>query len=297
MPAVSATELPGWRPTGPRQAIVEFIAAVTDPDSADFVPARDRIAVFDNDGTLWTEQPVYAQLMFAIDRAAALGHPTSLEELHAGGMNALMELLKLTHAGITTDEFDAASRAWLASARHPRFERPYPATVYQPMLELLSLLDRNGFSCWIFSGGGTDFMRAWADEVYGLPPHRVIGSVGETEFRYESGGPPELVKSPTVQVINDGPQKPSSIHRHVGQRPIMAAGNTDGDLAMLQWTAASPYRTLELVVHHTDGDREYAYDRDPILGAGTDQVLAAAAEHKWTVVDMAADWATVHPPA
>jgi hypothetical protein len=297
MPAVSATELPGWRPTGPRQAIVEFVAAVTDPDSADFVPARDRIAVFDNDGTLWTEQPVYAQLMFAIDRAAELGHPTSLEELHAGGMNALMELLKLTHAGITTDEFDAASRAWLASARHPRFKRPYPATVYQPMLELLSLLDRNGFSCWIFSGGGTDFMRAWADEVYGLPPHRVIGSVGETEFRYESGGPPELVKSPTVQVINDGPQKPSSIHRHVGQRPIMAAGNTDGDLPMLQWTAASPYRTLELVVHHTDGDREYAYDRDPILGAGTDQVLAAAAEHEWTVVDMAADWATVHPPA
>jgi hypothetical protein len=297
MPAVSATELPGWRKTGPRQAIVEFVAAVTDPDSADFVPARDRIAVFDNDGTLWTEQPVYAQLMFAIDRAAALGHPTSLEELHAGGMNALMELLKLTHAGITTDEFDAASRAWLASARHPRFKRPYPATVYQPMLELLSLLDRNGFSCWIFSGGGTDFMRAWADEVYGLPPHRVIGSVGETEFRYEAGGTPELIKSPTVQVINDGPQKPSSIHRHVGQRPIMAAGNTDGDLPMLQWTAASPYRTLELVVHHTDGDREYAYDRDPILGAGTDQVLAAAAEHEWTVVDMAADWATVHPPA
>ncbi len=297
MPAVSAAELPGWRGTGPRQAIVEFVAAVTDPDSADFVPARDRIAVFDNDGTLWTEQPVYAQLMFAIDRAAALGHPTSLEELHAGGMAALMELMKLTHAGITTDDFNAASRTWLASARHPRFKRPYPATVYQPMLELLSLLDRNGFSCWIFSGGGTDFMRAWADEVYGLPPHRVIGSVGETEFRYESGGTPELVKGPTVQVINDGPQKPSSIHQHVGQRPIMAAGNTDGDLAMLQWTAASPYRTLELVVRHTDGDREYAYDRDPILGAGTDQVLAAAAERKWTVVDMAADWATVHPPA
>jgi haloacid dehalogenase-like hydrolase len=297
MPAVSAAELPGWRGTGPRQAIVEFVAAVTDPDSADFVPARDRIAVFDNDGTLWTEQPVYAQLMFALDRAAAMGHPTSLQELHAGGMAALMELITLTHAGITTDEFDAASRTWLASARHPRFKRPYPATVYQPMLELLSLLDRNGFSCWIFSGGGTDFMRAWADEVYGLPPHRVIGSVGETEFRYESGGAPELVKSPTIQVINDGPQKPSSIHRHVGQRPIMAAGNTDGDLAMLQWTAASPYRTLELVVHHTDGDREYAYDRDPILGSGTDQLLAAAAEHKWTVVDMAADWATVHPPA
>jgi hypothetical protein len=293
---VSAAELPGWRQTGPRQAIVEFVAAVTDPDSADFVPERDRIAVFDNDGTLWTEQPVYAQLMFAIDRAASLGHRTSLEELHAGGMPALIELITITHAGVTTDEFDAVSRAWLASARHPRFERPYPAMVYQPMLELLSMLDRYGFSCWIFSGGGTDFMRAWTAEGYGLPPHRVIGSVGETEFRVGDDGP-ELVKTPTIQVINDGPQKPSSIHRHVGQRPIMAAGNTDGDLAMLQWTAASPYRTLEVVVHHTDGDREYAYDRDPILSSGTDQLLAAAAEHKWTVVDMAADWATVHRPA
>jgi hypothetical protein len=293
---VSAAELPGWQGTGPQQAIVEFVAAVTDPDSADFVPERDRIAVFDNDGTMWTEQPVYAQLMFAIDRAAALGHPISLEELHAGGMTTLFELVKLTHAGVTTDEFDAASRSWLASAQHPRFGQPYPATVYQPMLELLSMLDRHGFSCWIFSGGGTDFMRAWTAGVYGLPPHRVIGSVGETEFRVGDHGP-ELVKSPTIQVINDGAQKPSSIHRHIGQRPIMAAGNTDGDLAMLQWTAASPYRTLELVVHHTDGDREYAYDRDPILGSGTDQLLAAAAEYKWTVIDMAADWATVHPPA
>jgi hypothetical protein len=165
--------------------------------------------------------------------------------------------------------------------------------VYKPMLELLGLLDRNGFSCWIFSGGGTDFMRTWTADVYGLPPHRVIGSVGETEFRVGPSGP-ELVKGTTIQIINDGPQKPSSIHRHIGQRPIMAAGNTDGDLAMLQWTAASPYRTLELVIHHTDAEREYAYDRDPILGSGTDQILATAAGQKWTVVDMAADWATVH---
>jgi hypothetical protein len=247
---MSADPLPGWRETPAKQSIVEFVAAVTDPGSPDFVPERDRIAVFDNDGTLWTEQPVYAQLIFALDRAAELGHPTSLEELHAGGMAALIKLVALTHAGITTDEFDAACRNWLASARHPRFGRPYPATVYQPMLELLGLLDRSGFSCWIFSGGGTDFMRTWAGDVYGLPPRRVIGSVGETDFRVGDDGP-ELVKSATVQVINDGPQKPSSIHRHVGQRPIVAAGNTDGDLAMLQWT----------------------------------------------VIDMAADWATIHPPA
>ena len=293
---MTADPLPSWRETSAKRSIVDFVAAVTHPDSPDFVPGPDRVAVFDNDGTLWTEQPVYAQLVFALDRAAALGHPTSLEELHAGGMPALMELLKLTHAGVTTDEFTTASRSWLASARHPRFGRPYSELVYQPMLELLGLLDRSGFSCWIFSGGGTDFMRTWASGVYGLPPHRVIGSVGETEFRIGPDGP-ELVKGDTVQVINDGPQKPSSIHRHVGQRPIVAAGNTDGDLAMLQWAAAGPGRSLELVVDHTDSDREYAYDHDPILGAGTDGVRAAAADQKWTVIDMAADWSVVHPPA
>jgi phosphoglycolate phosphatase-like HAD superfamily hydrolase len=293
---VSGDQLPSWRETPVKQSIVKFVAAVTDAGSPDFVPERDRVAVFDNDGTLWTEQPLYAQLVFALDRAAELGHPTSLEELHAGGMDALIKLVALTHAGITTDEFDAVCRNWLASALHPRFGRPYPQTVYQPMLELLGLLERNGFSCWIFSGGGTDFMRTWAGEVYGLPPHRVIGSVGGTDFRVGDDGP-ELVKSATVGAVNDGPQKPSSIHQHVGQRPIVAAGNTDGDLAMLQWTAASPCRTLQLVVRHTDGEREYAYDRDPILGSSTGQILAAATEHNWTVIDMAADWSTVYPLA
>ena len=288
-----ADVLPSWRATLPKKAITDFVAAVTRRDSPDFVPEHDRVAVFDNDGTLWTELPLYAQLAFAIDRAAELGQPTSLDKLHAGGTTALVELVTLTHTGITTAEFDALCRSWLASARHPRFGLPYPALVYQPMLELLSLLASNGFSCWIFSGGGTDFMRTWTADVYGLPPHRVIGSVGETDFRI-TDGEAELVKGTAIQVINDGPQKPSSIHRHIGQRPVVAAGNSDGDLAMLQWTAGSPYRTLELVVHHTDGEREYAYDRDPILGSGTGQILAAAAEGNWTVVDMAADWATVH---
>jgi hypothetical protein len=292
---MSGDHLPSWRETPSKRAILEFVAAVTDRDSADFVEESERVAVFDNDGTLWTEQPVYAQLAFALDRAAELGHPTTLENLQAGGMAALVDLVKLTHAGITTDEFAALCQRWLAAARHQRLGRPYPATVYQPMLELLSLLDHSGFTCWIFSGGGTDFMRAWASGVYGLPPHRVIGSVGETEFRVGATGP-ELVKSAAIQLVNDGPQKPSSIHRHVGQRPIVAAGNTDGDLAMLQWTAASQHRTLQLVVHHTDGEREFAYDRDPILGSGTEQVHAAAAEHKWTVIDMAADWSAVYPP-
>jgi len=292
---MSGDRLPSWRQTPSKQAIVEFVAVVTDPGSAEFVPEPGRIAVFDNDGTLWTEQPMYAQLAFALDRAAELGHPTSLEKLHAGGMAALVELITLTHAGITTQEFEEVCRTWLASARHPRSGRPYPAMAYQPMLELLSLLDANGFSCWVFSGGGTDFMRAFASEVYGLPPHRVIGSVGATEFRDGPAGP-ELVKSAAIQVINDGPQKPGSIHTYIGQRPILAAGNTDGDLPMLQWTAASPHRTLQLVVQHTDAEREYAYDRDPLLGSGTGQIHAAAIGHKWTLIDMAADWSAIYPP-
>jgi hypothetical protein len=293
-PRTGADALPGWRETPAKQAVLDFVHAVTAPGSPDFVAEPDRIAVFDNDGTLWTERPVYAQLAFALDRAAELGHPVSLDQLRAGGLGALTELVKLTHAGVSTDDFATVCRRWLASARHPHSGRPYPAMVYQPMLELLDLLAANGFSCWIFSGGGTDFMRAFASEVYGLPPHRVIGSVGATEFRDGPDGP-ELIKGDAIQVINDGPQKPSSIHAHVGQRPILAAGNTDGDLAMLQWTAASSHRTLQLVVTHTDQDREYAYTRDPVLGSGTDQILAAAAENKWTVIDMAADWSAVYP--
>lgn len=292
---MSGDQLPSWRETSAKKSVLEFVAAVTTRGSADFAEESQRVAVFDNDGTLWTELPVYAQLAFALDRAAELGHRTTLETLRAGGMRALVELVRLTHAGITTDEFATVCRRWLASARHPRFGRPYPAMVYQPMRELLDLLGRAGFSCWIFSGGGTDFMRAWAADGYGLPPHRVIGSIGQTEFRIGPDGP-ELVKEASIQIVNDGPQKPSSIHRHVGQRPIVAAGNTDGDLPMLQWAAASPGRTLQIVIEHTDKEREYAYDRDPVLDAGTERLLAAAAEQGWTVVDMAADWATVHAP-
>jgi haloacid dehalogenase-like hydrolase len=292
---MTSDQLLSWRDTPAKRSILAFISAVATPGSADFVPEPDRVAVFDNDGTLWTELPMYAQLAFALDRATELGRPTSLRHLQAGGMPALVDLVKFTHSGLSTGEFDAVCRDWLASARHPRSGRPYPAMVYQPMLELLGLLGRNGFSCWIFSGGGTDFMRAWAGDVYGLPPHRVIGSVGATEFRLGHRGA-ELVKTATVQVINDGPQKPASIHTHVGQRPILAAGNTDGDLAMLQWAAASPCRTLQLVVRHTDAEREYAYDRDPVLGSGTQRIRAAASEHQWTVIDMAADWSAVYPP-
>jgi hypothetical protein len=286
--------LPSWRETPAKASIVEFVDAVTDPDSDAFVPVVDRVAVFDNDGTLSTENP-YAQLAFALDRAAQLGKPTTPDELKAGGIPAVLELLKLTHGSITTDEFDTVVRTWVAAARHPRFGRSYASMVYQPMIELLGLLEAHGFVCWIVSGGGADFMRVWAPEVFGLPPHRVIGSTGSVTFQVGDIGP-ELLKGTDLAVLDDGPQKPISIHQSVGQRPIIAGGNTDGDLPMLQWTAGSPHRTLQLVVHHTDADREYAYDTDPVLGAGTEQLLAAASDGKWTVIDMAADWSAVYAP-
>jgi hypothetical protein len=286
--------LHSWRDTPAKTSIVEFVAAVTDPDSDDFVPELDRVAVFDNDGTLSTENP-YAQLAFALDRSAELGKPTTSDDLRAGGLPAVLELLKLTHGSITTEQFDAAARSWIATARHPRFDRPYSSTVYQPMLELLNLLDASGFTCWIFSGGGADFMRAWAPEVFGIPPHRIIGSSGAMTYQIGDAGP-ELLKGSDLAVLDDGPQKPISIHQSVAQRPILAAGNTDGDLPMLQWTAASPYRSLELVVH-TDAEREYAYDKDPLLGSGTNQLLAAASDSAWTVIDMANDWSAIFPPA
>jgi hypothetical protein len=291
---MAADPLPSWSDTTPKQAILAFVAAVNDPTAGDFVPEADRVAVFDNDGTLATEMPLYTQLAFALARAADLGHPTTLEQLQAGGLAAVLDLVKLTHGNIATDAFDAACRAWMATATHPLTGRSYSSMVYQPMLELLHLLDDRGFSCWIFSGGGADFMRTWATDTYDLAPHRLIGSLGSVEFRNGDAGP-ELVKGTDIAILDDGPQKPISIHHHVGQRPLFAAGNTNGDLPMLQWTAANPYRTLQLVVHHTDAEREYAYDDDPILGAGTEQLLATAAEEDWTVIDMAADWSAVFP--
>jgi len=293
MPSL-ADRLSSWRETRTKRSIVNFVAAVTDRESDAFVPEVDRVAVFDNDGTLWSERPMYAQLAFALDRAGKLGHPTTADQLKAGGVGAVLDLVKLTHGNLTTDEFEAACRSWMASAREPLSGRSYLSTVYQPMLELLGLLGDHGFSCWIFSGGGADFMRVWSSELYGLPPHRVIGSIGTTSFRIGDTGP-ELVKGTDLQTLNDGPQKPISIHQHVGQRPILAAGNTDGDLPMLQWAASSPYRTLELAIHHTDAEREYAYDTDPLLGSGTVKLLGAAADNGWTVVDMADDWSSVFP--
>lgn len=288
--------LPSWAPGAAKDSILDFVAAITDADSADWVPAADRVAVFDNDGTLATEMPYYTQIAFALARSAELGTPISIQDVQAGGMAKLLELVALTHGSTTTEAFDQACRSWSASATHPISGRPFPTMIYQPMMELLRLLEQHEFTCWIFSGGGTDFMRAWAPEAYGLAPHRFIGSLGATTFDLGDDGP-VLRKGTDLQLIDDGPQKPISIHQHVGQRPIFAAGNTDGDLPMLQWTAASPHRTLQLAIHHTDAEREFAYDVDPILGSGTTALLGAAADPGWTVVDMKADWATIFPPA
>ena len=293
---MNADPLPSWSETAAKQSILEFIAAVTDPNSADFVPEVDRVAVFDNDGTISTEMPLYTQLAFALDRAAELGKPTSLEELQAAGLGAVLELVKLTHGSITTDEFDAVCRSWIASAQHPRFGRSYAAVV-------LSADARVGEPAGGAAASPAGSSPAAAQTscgrgrptVFGLAPHRLIGSVGTTEFRIGDAGP-ELVKGTDLQTLNDGPQKPISIHQHIGQRPLLAAGNTNGDLPMLQWTASNPYRTLQLVVHHTDGEREYAYDSDPLLGAGTDQLLAAASANHWSVIDMATDWTEVFGP-
>jgi len=286
--------LPSWRDTATKKAVLDFVGAVTDPKSDAFVPERDRVAVFDNDGTISTEQP-YTQLAFMLDRAAVLGKPTTPDELKAGGIPAVLELVAFTHGSISTSDFEAVVRSWIATARHPRFGRSYTAMVYQPMIELLGLLDANGFDCWVFSGGGSDFMRAWAPEVFGIPPHRIIGSSGSVTFEMGDSGP-VLMKGTDLKVIDDKEQKPVSIHNAVGQRPIFAAGNTDGDLAMLQWAAGSPYRSFDLVIRHTDADREFAYDTDPVLGAGTAALLAAANAGGWTVVDMAADWETIYAP-
>jgi phosphoserine phosphatase len=243
--------LPSWRETYTKRSILDFVAAVTDPRADAFVPVIDRVAVFDNDGTLSCEMPLYTQLAFALDRSAELGKPMTLTELQAGGLGAVMQLVQLTHSSITTDEFDTVCRAWMASARDPRFDRPYSSMVYQPMLELLDLLKQAELTCWVISGGGADFMRTWATDVFGLPPHRLIGSVGSTELRDGDNGP-ELVKGTDIQLLDDGVQKAISIHRHIGQRPLLAAGNTNGDLPMLRWSAANPYPTLQLVVAHTD---------------------------------------------
>ncbi len=281
--------LPSWNEGAARQAIVAFVEKVTKEGSADYVPERERIAVFDNDGTLWCEQPMYVQLAFALERVKALApqHPEwketepfrsilagEVKSALAGGEKAIVELIMATHAGMTTEEFEQAVRVWITTATHPKTGRKYTEMVYRPMIELLAYLRANGFKTYIVSGGGVEFMRPWAERVYGIPPEQVVGSRGKLKWERREGGP-VLVKLPEIEHVDDGPGKPVGIQQMIGRRPIAAFGNSDGDAAMLEWTTAGPGARLALIVHHTDGEREWAYDRGSPIG-GLDKALDEA---------------------
>jgi hypothetical protein len=298
--------LPSWNDGTSKGAITEFVARVTQQGGPDFLPAVDRIATFDNDGTLWAEQPMYVQLAFALDRVKAMApfHPEweemqpfkaalagDMKTLAASGEHGIALLVTATHAGMTTAEFQQIVMKWLATARHPRFKRPYTELSYQPMIELLAYLRTNSFKTFIVSGGGVEFMRPWSERVYGVPPEQVVGSSIKTKFQMRDGGP-ELFRLPELNFVNDGPGKPVGINEFIGRRPIAAFGNSDGDLEMLQWTTMSAGARLGLIVHHTDAEREYAYDRNTPFGR-LDKALDAAAQNKWVVVDMKRDWKNI----
>jgi phosphoserine phosphatase len=298
--------LPSWNDGPAKHAIISYVEMVTTPGSPDFVPAAERIAVFDNDGTLWCEQPAYFQLFFAMDRVKELApdHPEwrttqpfkavldgDMRALAAGGEKGLLELVMATHAGMTTVEFEKIVKDWITTAKHPKTGKLYTEMVYQPMLELLAYLRANGFKTFIVSGGGIEFMRPWTEKVYGIPPEQVIGSSIKTRFEMRDGQP-VLVRLPEINFIDDKEGKPVGIQQHIGLRPIAAFGNSDGDLQMLQWTAAGDGPRFCLYVHHTDAEREWAYDRQSHIGK-LDKGLDEAARRGWTVVSMKEDWGRV----
>jgi phosphoglycolate phosphatase-like HAD superfamily hydrolase len=310
LPAFAADPLPSWNEGAAKQSIVAFVEKTTKAGSPDLVPVAERIATFDNDGTLWGEQPMYFQVLFVMDRVKALApqHPEwkdkdpfksvlagDMKAVLAGGDHALVELMMATHSGLTTEEFDRVTKDWLASAKHPVTGRPYTAMVYQPMLELLAYLRDSGYKTFIVSGGGVEFMRAFAEKVYGVPPEQVIGSSGKVKFELRNGKP-VLLKLPAVEFVDDKADKPVAIDRFIGRRPVAAFGNSDGDLQMLQWTAAGAGPRFCLYVHHTDGEREVAYDRNSSIGR-LDHGLDEARARGWTVVSMKDDWKTIFPPA
>ena len=301
--AASGDMLPSWNEGATKQTILNFVAAVTREGSADFVPPAERIATFDNDGTLWVEHPMYTQLAFGLDRVKALAalHPEwmntqpfkaalegDMKTLAELGEHGMAELVMATHAGMTTEQFQKIVIDWFATARHPRFKRPYTELSYQPMIELLGYLRANGFKTFIVSGGGIEFMRPWTERVYGVPPEQVVGSSIKTQFQIRDGKP-ELFRLPELNFIDDKAGKPVGINEFIGRRPIAAFGNSDGDLEMLQWTTISGGARLGLLVHHTDAVREYAYDRETPFGR-LDKALDAAAVNKWVVADMKDDW-------
>jgi len=303
-----AEPLPSWNDTGPKQAIITFVEKVTDPRSPDFVPPAERIATFDNDGTLWAEQPLYFQAIFVFDRIEQLSsqHPewkqqepfTSVlagdrKAALAGGEKSLVEMAMATHAGTTTDEFSRIVTEWMDGARHPTTGRRYTEMVYQPMLELLAYLRANGFKTFIVSGGGIEFMRPWVERVYGIPPEQVIGSSIKTKYELRDGRP-VLARLPELNFIDDKEGKPVGINQHIGRRPVMAFGNSDGDFQMLEWTTAGSGPSFALIVHHTDAKREWAYDRDSHIGRLA-RGLDEGPRRGWTILNMKDDWNTIFP--
>jgi phosphoglycolate phosphatase-like HAD superfamily hydrolase len=288
---------------------VDFVKAVTTSGSADFVDPPDRIAVFDNDGTLWAEQPLYFQLLFAADRIRTLApeHPEwaskepfksvlagDMKGLAAAGEKGVLDLIGVTHAGMTIDEFNAVVRAWIDTARHPTSKRPYTEMIYLPMVEVLSYLRANGFKTFIVSGGGVEFIRAWAEKAYGIPPEQVIGSRGKLKYEIKDGKP-GLLKVAEIDLVDDGPGKPVGIAQVIGRRPIAAFGNSDGDFQMLEYTTSGPGKRLGLIVHHTDADREWAYDRGSHVGK-LERGLDELEQRGWILADMKRDWEVIYPP-
>jgi len=303
-----AESLPSWEDGENRRALIDFVEATTTPTSREFVPPAERIAVFDNDGTLWGEQPIYYQLVFAADRVRQLA-PRNPEWLTQqpfkaildnepgkaleGGEHAILELVMASHTGMSTTEFATVVDSWLARARHPQTARPYTEMVYQPMLELLAYLRANGYKTFIVSGGGIEFLRVFAEDVYGIPPQQVVGSSVETRYSMSDDGP-ELLREPHIDFIDDKAGKPVGINRHIGRRPIIAVGNSDGDFQMLEWTTAGTGKRLGVLVHHDDAKREYAYDRESAIGRlarGLDEADARG----WLVVSMKNDWRRIYP--
>ncbi len=303
---IFAEPLPSWSNGKSKQAILQFIKIVTDTESPEFVRKAERIAVFDNDGTLWAEQPLYFQALFIFDRIKELApaHPEwktqepyssvlkgNVKAALAGGEKALLEMAMTTHADVTAEEFQQIVKEWISTAKHPETGKLYSEMVYQPMLELLHYLRANGFKIYIVSGGGIEFMRPWTEQVYGIPPEQVIGSSIKTKFKIRNGKP-VLMRLPELNFIDDKEGKPVGINQHIGRRPIAAFGNSDGDFQMLEWTTADKGARLGVIIHHNDSKREYAYDRDSHIGR-LDRGLNEAAERDWTVVSMKDDWNSI----
>ncbi len=301
-----AQPLSSWSDSASKSAIINFVEKISTPGAANYILPTERIAVFDNDGTLWAEQPIYFQLAFTIDRIKSLApkHPEwkdnepfrsvlsgDIKTALAGGEKNIAAMVLATHSGMSTEEFELIVNDWIKTAKHPKTNKPYTEMIYQPMLELLRYLRESGFKTYIVSGGGVEFMRPWVERVYGIPPEQVIGSRGKLKFEMR-GGRPALLKLPEIDFIDDGSGKPVGIQQLIGRRPVLAFGNSDGDLQMLQWTAAGDGPRLPVYLHHTDAEREWAYDRNSHIGK-LDKGLDEARSRGWVVVDMKADWKSV----